>query len=132
MPNTTGHTTNGGTPWTDGELTILKQMAGKYSAPQIAEKLGRGRDGVLKKIKRLGLPVYDQNSAPSARGIVKCVRSAKDARSKRKVSDNAPVVRRPAVTHVSYPPLEWCPTCHAPVSNWTDHEYRMGCKRPAA
>jgi uncharacterized OB-fold protein len=36
------------------------------------------------------------------------------------------------VSHVSYPPLEWCENCHSPVSNWSDHEARLGCTRPAA
>lgn len=102
-----------GTPWTQQEINQLKELAGTIPAPQVAQKIGRGRDGVLKMIRKLGLPGYSQSAAPKKEPVKEVV--------------EAPKINRHLVSHS---PLEWCPNCHAPVSEWDAHLGRMarfGC-----
>jgi hypothetical protein len=132
--------TQSGTPWGDGEVALLKQMAGSFPARHIADRIGRTTNGVLKKIKALGLKSYV--NAPPKPHPVRPHRPVGEPKEQKAVEPKPkpPVaLRKPLVVresrvsnNVSYPPLEWCPTCHSPVSSWSDHTSRIGCKRPAA
>jgi hypothetical protein len=117
------------------EITQLKELAGHFPAAHIGAQIGRGTHGVLKQIKKLGLPSY-VNAPPKPRPVAspKPVKAKVEAKRvvRQPVAPLKPTaVRQAQVKHISYPPLEWCPTCHSPVSSWIDHEKRMGCKRPA-
>lgn len=130
-------------PWTEPELAQLRELAGKYPSTEISKMIvGRSAMGIQKMMRKQGLPRYIQY--PPSRPIPE---PKKRVRTKKAVKDPvehhqpvAPLVeplkpktiREARVSHVSYPPLEWCPTCHSPVSNWGDHTVRLGCKRPAA
>ena len=118
------------------ELNQLKEMAGHFPASHIASQIGRGKDGVLKKIRELKLPGY-VSLPPKPRPVAqrKPVERKEYPQhvARPVVAPVKPVTLRKAnVTHVSYPPLEWCSQCHSPVSSWSDHTSRIGCKRPAA
>ena len=124
-------------PWSDMEITQLKELAGQFSAVHISVQIGRSTEGVRKMIKKLGLPSFPN---PADRKASPKPQKAPERKDVEKVTQEP--VRRPVAlrkarvgNHVSYSPLEWCETCHAPVSSWVDHENRMrhmGCKRPAA
>ena len=123
-------------PWSDFELNQLKELAGQFSAVHISAQIGRSVEGVRKQIRKLGLKGF-QNTPPKPRPIASREPSAVPGWAKTATSTPvAPIkpktLRKASVSHVSYPPLEWCETCHSPVSNWGDHSARLGCKRPAA
>jgi hypothetical protein len=118
------------------ELNQLKELAGHFPAAYISEQIGRGMHGVLKKIRELGLKSYTPNPnkpPPVASRVPSAVPDwAKTTPSKPIAPLKPKNVRKASVSHVSYPPLEWCSQCHSPVSNWSDHSARIGCTRPAA
>jgi len=130
-------------PWSDMELNQLKELAGQFSAVHISAQIGRSVEGVRKQIRKLGLKGF-VSTPPKPRPIASREPSAVPGWAKTATSTPvAPVkpvaLRKPLVVresrvsnNVSYPPLEWCPSCHSPVSNWVDHQNRLGCKRPAA
>ena len=129
-------------PWSDMELTQLKELAGQFSAVHISAQIGRSVEGVRKQIRKLGLKGF-VSMPPKPRPIASRETSAVPGWSKTATSTPvAPIkpvaLRKPLVVresrvsnNVSYPPLEWCETCHSPVSNWADHRARMGCRRTA-
>jgi hypothetical protein len=123
-------------PWSDTEISQLRGLAGKFPAPYISTQIGRGYDAVSKMIRKLGLPHYVQPSSkprPAASGKATATPKSIKRVERKPAAPREPVaVRKSKITHISYPPLEWCPTCHAPVSNWDDHRRRIGCQRPAA
>jgi hypothetical protein len=118
------------------ELNQLKELAGQFSAVHISAQIGRSVEGVRKQIRKLGLKGF-VSTPPKPRPVAlrKPVES-KEAPQHVERPVVAPVkpvtVRKASISHISYPPLEWCPTCHSPVSSWSDHTSRVGCKRPAA
>jgi hypothetical protein len=118
-------------PWSDMELTQLKELAGQFSAVHISAQIGRSTEGVRKMTKKLGLKSF-VSTPPKPRPAARRTPVERQDTPKPVLSPIKPTVLRKAnVTHVSYPPLEWCETCHAPVSNWADHRARMGCRRTA-
>ena len=131
------------TPWSDFELNQLKELAGHFPASYISEKIeGRSVEGIRKMIKKQGLNSF-VTTPPKPRPVAarKPVGETKELKTvqpkpKTPVAPIKPVtVRKASVSHISYPPLEWCMNCSSPVSNWSDHESRMshmGCKRPEA
>ena len=123
-------------PWSDFELNQLKELAGQFSAVHISALIGRSVEGVRKQIRKLGLKSF-QNTPPKPRPVAqrKPVERKEYPQhvARPVVAPVKPVtVRKASISHISYPPLEWCPTCHSPVSSWSDHTSRVGCKRPAA
>lgn len=119
-------TTNIGAPWTEQEIEILRQMAGKFKSSIIAEKIGRGPDGVLKKIKQLGLPSFS--------GIPTKKPQFPPARQESK-NDPNPLRKQEPPRYIIKGKVEYCMNCGSPVSSWDLHLERMGrfgCKRPAA
>ena len=125
-------------PWSDMELNQLKEMAGHFPASHIASQIGRGKDGVLKKIRELKLPGY-VSLPPKPRPVAqrKPVERKEYPQhvARPVVAPVKPVtVRKASVqNNVSYPPLEYCHVHHCLVSNWSDHSSRLGgCQRPAA
>jgi hypothetical protein len=124
------------TKWSDAELFILREKAGKVSAAEIGKEVGRGTEGVKKMIGKLGLQGYGPVAKPRTPATPKPPREAKIKEPK------PPVLRKPLpVKKATFKrpkvlgTVEWCPNCHAPVSNWGAHLERMaymGCKRPAA
>src|ERR1700679_2385888 len=119
-------------PWSETELTQLKEMAGHFSAVHITAQIGRSVEGVRKMTKKLGLPVF-VSTPPKPRPAASGTPVERKNTPHPVVAPMKPAtLRKASVQHISYPPLEWCPTCHSPVSNWIDHSSRVGCKRPAA
>ena len=119
-------------PWSDMEITQLRELAGHFSAPYISAQIGRSVEGVRKQIRKLGLKSF-VSTPPKPRPAHPHRPVERKDTPKRVLSPLKPVVlRKASVQHISYPPLEYCPTCHSPVSNWGDHRARMGCTRPAA
>ena len=119
-------------PWSDFELNQLKELAGHFPASHISSQIGRSTEGVRKMIKKLGLKSF-VTTPPKPRPVAARNPSVRKDTPKPVVAPIKPVtVRKASVSHISYPPLEWCPSCHSPVSNWVDHQNRLGCKRPAA
>lgn len=119
-------------PWSDFELNQLKELAGQFSAVHISALIGRSVEGVRKQIRKLGLKSF-QNTPPKPRPRAAGKPVERKDTPKPVLSPIKPTVLRKAnVTHVSYPPLEWCSQCHSPVSNRIDHQNRMGCKMDAA
>jgi hypothetical protein len=119
--------------WSHKETEKLKKYMNDYppiSSTQIAEEMERSVDSVRHKIKWMR---KQDGEVP-----VKKVLSTKKTVAKPVVTKAEPPAPEPKtdrtgkVPHISYPPLEWCPTCHSPVSSWDDHSRRMGCKRPLA
>jgi hypothetical protein len=129
--------------WSDDEINLLRELAGKHPATEISLKIGRGYDACSKMIRKLGLPSYVP-AFPPARPAATQKAVGRTKKTKEPVSPQwrgnflpkkDVVVRKAPVQHISFPPLEYCMNCHSPVSSWTDHENRMrhmGCKRPAA
>ena len=99
--------------WTEEETGKLVVLSKSLTAAQIGSELGRTKDSVRHRLRWL----KDQN-----RVLAPVVKAKEDQEGK--------ALRKKEYTHVSYPPLEWCPTCHSPVSNWSDHTSRLGCRRP--
>jgi hypothetical protein len=127
-------------PWTEEELTRLKELAGTMTARQIGEKIGRGYHGISKQLRKLGLQTWK----PPVKEVP--VRLPKPVKAK--VENKAPEpkpkpVAKPAQAPVAlrkkevkrpliHGEVEWCPECFAPVSNWNEHYQRLGHRRPAA
>ena len=127
-------------PWSDAELTQLKELAGHFSSVHISTKIGRSIDGVRKQIKKLGLPNF-VSTPPKPKPRPFAYGKAVEAPVKIKTyTEPREGLRKPLEAKSrrkpsSYAELEWCPNCHSAVSNWGDHCSRMahmGCKRPAA
>jgi hypothetical protein len=128
------------TPWSDAEIFQLRELAGHFSSTHISTQIGRSVDGVRKQIKKLGLPNFvstppKPKPRPFAYGkAVETSVKVKTYVEPRKVL-RQPLEAKNRRQPASYPELEWCQKCHAPVSNWSEHEARLGwfgCKRPAA
>jgi hypothetical protein len=129
-----------GTPWDDKEINLLKELAGKHPANYISEQVGRSLEGVRKQIRKLGLKAFvPGRSERPAEGKTshkgKEGRGAAPVRIKTYVESRPGLRQKEARTSVSYPPLDYCMNCKAPVSDWDAHVIRMGrfgCARPAA
>ena len=123
--------------WTDSEVNQLKELAGQFSAVHISAQIGRSTEAVRKKIKKLGLKSFVA-MPPKPRPVASRKPSsvpgwARTGESNAVAPMKPTTLRKASVSHVSYPPLEWCGNCHSPVSSWGDHCSRMshmGCKRP--
>lgn len=64
-----GLTRRKGYVWTDEQVAKLEQMAGKYTANQIASKLKRTKSSVNHKLRDLGLSGYDKNDWYSMKDV---------------------------------------------------------------
>ena len=127
-------------PWSDFELNQLKELAGQFSAVHISAQIGRSVEGVRKQIKKLRLKSF-VSTPPKPHPVRphKPVTEPKEVKAVQPKPIHPVALRKPLVVresrvsnNVSYPPLEWCSQCHAPVSNRRDHQNRMGCKMDAA
>lgn len=136
------------TAWSEKEISILRENAGKINAIEIGKIVGRGSDGVRKMAKKLGLPSWEQprtksiptaSTKPIKRNRKPLKHSPTPARIKTYVAPSKPL-RKPLEEKsrqqlTSYPQVQYCPVCNSPVSDWVAHINRMGwygCKRPAA
>jgi biotin operon repressor len=119
--------------WSHKETEKLKKYMNDYppiSSTQIAEEMGRSVDSVRHKIKWMRKQDEDvpvKKAIPTKKTVAKPVVTKAET-----PTPESKTARTGKVPHISYPPLEWCPTCHSPVSNWEDHRRRLGCVRPAA
>jgi hypothetical protein len=119
--------------WTPEEIERLKQLAGTMSCKQIGKELGRSKDAVKNKISTFKLPSYTSVLLAHAKVEKKRIR--------KKVVKESSVARREPMQSIYRNPkliktetvsrLEWCKTCHSPVSNWEEHRSRLGCTRIA-
>ena len=121
--------------WSHKENETLKSLINAVPpipTTKIAEDMGRSVDSVRHKIKWMRkqdgeIPVKVKKVVPAKKAVAKpVVKKAVNPVARPKA------LRQENESYVSYPPLEWCPTCHSPVSNWEDHRRRLGCVRPAA
>ena len=119
--------------WSHKETEALKKYMNDYppiSSTQIAEEMGRSVDSVRHKIKWMRKQdgeVTVKKAIPAKKTVSKPVVTKAET-----PSPEPKTARIGKVPHISYPPLEWCPTCHCPVSSWSDHTRRIGCERPVA
>jgi len=108
--------------WTDEETQQLLELSKTLSHSQVGLQMGRTKDSVrhrLKWLKDKETPQEEKKSPVAAKSVKK-----KEAHKEKEIRPT-----RTKEPHVSYPPLEWCPTCHSPVSNKEDHFRRMpSCK----
>jgi hypothetical protein len=136
------------TAWSEREKEILRENSGKITAIEIGKLIGRGSNGVRKMAKKMGLPSWEQLPADkqkhsaaikpvdipvpeTPKPVENKVKPPKPTRPLKPVEAK----KAPREASANYPQVEWCPVCHAPVSNWTDHITRLGwygCKMPAA
>ena len=117
------------TIWTESETQKLIELRNNGAgSSSIAEELGRTKDSVRYRMRWLDAQGKEKPLTKEK------LLSMRPTRTENSPQDNeAKPLRKKENYHVSYPPLEWCPTCHSPVSNWTDHASRMshmGCQRP--
>ena len=127
-------------PWTEEEITRLRDLAGKHSAREISTILGRGYHGISKKIRQLSLPRWVKPVKERPVRVRKPVKAKVEPKPVQ--ARPTPVPKPVAVPVVLYKPekkrpavhgqLEWCSQCFAPVSNWQEHFQRLGHRRPAA
>lgn len=116
--------------WTPEETKKLVKLAGKMSGPQIAKILKRTRDSVKGKIERMGLPKFDRSAKPIVIAPVPPPEPPKPVAVPQLRQPIKPL--RQKAPSREYAPLEYCPECHAPVSNWSDHLIRMPeCRKRA-
>jgi len=131
--------------WTESELNTLRELAGKHPASYIGKQIGRSISAVQKQMRKYDMPgfvqVFPEKAAPEPRKAPERKEDPVEAPVRLKAyTEPKNGLRKPLEAKsrrqpASYPPLEWCPKCHAPVSSWPEHENRMGwngCKRPAA
>ncbi len=120
--------------WTEQEIATLRKLAGKNSGKEISKEIGRGYDGIQKMIRKLGLPRYEFTGQQRTLTVVN--KSPKDTHQSPVKSSSSTLLRKPQKPYnldriTVKGSVEWCPSCHSPVSNWSEHRERMGCKRPA-
>ena len=111
--------------WEDNEIKQMVELEKTMTHAQVAKEMGRTKDSVRHKLKWL----KEQGIAVPT--TIKAVKKEEVRQAKEKVKEAKPLRKKEQTGYVSYPPLEWCGECHAPVSNWRDHAFRMGCKKPA-
>ena len=110
--------------WTDEETQQLLELSKTRSHSQVGLEMGRTKDSVRHRLKWL----RDKENPQEVKDTPVAVKAVKKKEARQEKVIRTTRTKEP---HVSYPPLEWCPTCHSPVSNWSDHSARIGCKRPA-
>jgi hypothetical protein len=96
--------------WTPEQVEALKSS---NSATEASKRVGKSRKAVILKAHKLGyvFPEQVHREIPSAN---------------RKIEKVAPARKKKEYKST----LVWCPTCHAPVSNWEAHHSRMSdCKK---
>jgi hypothetical protein len=108
--------------WTPERIEVIRQFK---SASEAAETLGIGKDAVLRRAKRSGI-ILKETRIPS---IVKQAPVRFRTAQKRVPAVKARYKRSGSAERSR---IEYCPTCHSPVSNWQEHFDRMGHRRPAA
>ena len=115
--------------WSDSETEQLIELIKKDIGPTAAGKeLGRSADSVRHKMAWL----KDKDSSLVAAKIPPAPKE--EVKAPEPVVESKPL-RKKETKHASYPQIEYCPVCHAPVSDWTAHINRLGwygCKMPAA
>lgn len=119
--------------WTEHEIAKLRQLSGTMSSAEIGKILGRTKDAVKSQRNRWGLPSYVRVYGTPTETVEAAPVSLPVAPKAvpvvlRKVS--GPPLRQKAPSR-EWPPLEYCPECGAPVSNWEEHHQRMGHRRQA-
>jgi len=112
---------------------MLRKLAGTISASEIGKRLGRTKDSVKAQLHRWKLPtyvvVYEKKVKPEE-VVPTPVEPPKAVPVPLRKVDK-PALRQKAPSR-EWPPLEYCPECHAPVSNWTEHHARMPeCRKRA-
>jgi hypothetical protein len=117
--------------WTAEETEKLKQLAGTMSCFQIGQQLGRSKDAVKNKILILDLPRYTASLPVELKTPKKRVRNrygATPVAPRKKEPMTSPYKNQAARPIRTEAPsrIEWCSTCHAPVSDWIGHEERQG------
>jgi hypothetical protein len=112
--------------WAPEAEARLRALAPTHTPTQASVALGRTDRSVRIKAAKMGLRMRDGRmrlgSAARARGPAK----------RQKVAKPIELVRaRPKPVAQEVPCIEFCPECHAPVSNWAQHYERMGHRRRA-
>ncbi len=103
--------------WAPADLETLTRLCGDKTAKEIAAILGRNEDNIHKQASRMGMSFKERRS---------CKISAPRPRARDRRVHASPV----QVIRVFERELAYCPQCHAPVSNWSQHYERMGHIEP--
>jgi hypothetical protein len=125
--------------WTENEIEILKEFSSKKTAREIGAIVGRSKNAVNNKISLMKLPalVVPCNEASKYR-VYNKKEPAMLVKPKPPKKQKDPLVARfknheaaaKTERRLAAPPsptrIEWCKTCHSPVSNWVEHQERQG------
>lgn len=114
--------------WTEHEIARLKQLSGTMSSSEIGKILGRTKDAVKAQRNRWGLPSFIPAYARASEVVQAAPEPPKTSPVALRQAPKPPL-RQKAVRIEGT--VEYCPECHAPVSNWDDHFYRSGHKKRA-
>ena len=104
--------------WTPTRIEVIR-LAG--SATDAARALGVGRDAVLRQSKRSGIILKETRLNSPVKQAPKRDRTAQKS--------VPPASRR--FVREEWSMIEYCPSCHSPVSDWAGHTARIGCRRQA-
>ena len=118
--------------WDAQDVERLRSLAPEKTLRELAAELGRSPRAVRSKLAALGLKCAHQprpRREPAATPQPVRVRVVRLPKEKT-ASIAAPRRIRPRRIEVSR--IEYCPRCHAPVSNWGEHFERMGHRRTVA
>jgi 3-deoxy-D-manno-octulosonate 8-phosphate phosphatase KdsC-like HAD superfamily phosphatase len=97
--------------WTEEDVEVIKRTK---NATEAANILGRKRETVVRKAKKLGIELVP-SKAPE-----------------KKKKEVPTAINKPVQKKVVYTgSVEFCKSCGAPVSDWIGHTARMGCRRIA-
>ena len=110
-------------PWSAAEEILLKDLAGILSVAAIAARIERTEKSVRARAVALGISLRHKVRGERRRSCPAVVRTQQPKQH----------VTRPAKPSTAYVTrIEYCPQCHAPVSDWSGHFQRLGHRRPSA
>jgi hypothetical protein len=98
--------------WSAREDALLRRQGGRTirEAVAVLGRCGRNRKAITARARVLGVQLCDARGLHRGTAVVRSTPSELGIRTR----------------------IEWCPQCHAPVSNWQEHHARMGHRRPVA
>lgn len=108
--------------WTKEQVEQLHQLAGTKSYAEIGDIIGKSKDAVKSKL----YSVHRVRRASRKKKDVEKVEARQPMNDLYKNPHSKKYVARDVVSK-----LEYCKTCHSPVSSWEEHTSRLGCKRNA-
>ncbi len=98
--------------WEAEDLETLTRLCGDKTAKEIAAILGRNEDNIHKQASRMGMSFKER-------------RSHKISTPRPRARDRKVYATPVQIIRVTERTIDYCPQCHAPVSNWSQHYERM-------